>query len=100
MEMVRCMECNAEMDAPVAGYDVCERCDADLNEITEDTMEQAVQTLFENIEFGMVEPEWDIEGKVRSVRNFREAQLLTHNLGIVVTMESGEEFQITIKRSK
>lgn len=74
--------------------------EADFNEITEDTMEQAVQTLFENIAWGTVEPEWGIEGKVRSVRSFREAHLLTHDLGIVVAMESGEEFQIEIKRSK
>lgn len=100
MEMVRCGSCNAEMDAPVAGYDICEQCEADFNGIEEDTMEEAMQVLFENIAWKTVDPEWGIEGEVRSVRNFREAHLLTHNRGVVVTMESGEEFQIEIKRSK
>lgn len=100
MEMVRCMNCNADMDAAEAGYEVCEQCEAEFNEITEDTMEEAVQALFENIAWETVEPGWDMEGKVRSARTFREAHLLTYNRGIVVTMASGEEFQIEIKRSK
>lgn len=99
MEAIRCMNCGAEMDAAEvgAGYEICEVCD---NEITEDTMEEALQALFDNISWGTVEPEWGIEGKVQSARNFREAYLLTSDRGVVVTMESGEEFQITIKRSK
>lgn len=86
-------------DTTTTNHDT-EQFDADFNEIYEDTMEEAVRTLFENIKYGTVEPEWGIEGKVQSVRNFREVGMLTHNLGIVVRMESGEEFQIEIKRSK
>lgn len=70
------------------------------NEIHESMMEEAVQALFENIAYEAVDPEWDIDGKVQSVRSFREAGLLTDNRGIVVKMDGGEEFQITIKRSK
>lgn len=99
MEATRCMNCGTEMDAAEvgAGYEICEVCDMELDE---GTMEEAVQTLFGNIAWGHVDPEWGIEGKVRSVRNFREAHLLTDNRGIVVTMEGGEEFQIQIKRSR
>ncbi len=38
--------------------------------------------------------------EVRSVCSFERAGLLTRNTGIVVRLESGEEFQVTIVRSR
>jgi hypothetical protein len=35
-----------------------------------------------------------------SVKTFREAELLTDNRGVVLTLKSGEEFQIQVVRSK
>ena len=38
--------------------------------------------------------------KVREVRTFEDAGILTRNRGLVVTMTDGIEFQITIVQSK
>jgi hypothetical protein len=37
---------------------------------------------------------------VRSADSFREAGVLTTNLGVVLTMTNGSEFQITIVQSR
>lgn len=41
----------------------------------------------------------DMVGKVDYVRSYEEAGLLTMNKGLVVTLESGDEFQVCIVQS-
>ena len=38
--------------------------------------------------------------RIREVVTFAEADVLTHNRGLVVRMDDGTEFQITIVRSR
>jgi hypothetical protein len=46
--------------------------------------------------------QYDQEGpnEISLIESFAEAGILTHNDGIVVTMDDGAEYQITIQRSR
>jgi hypothetical protein len=57
--------------------------------------EEVLEQLVEDGEYGGF-PELD----GMTVRNFYEAGLMTNNRGLVVTLKSGDQFQLTIVRSK
>ena len=42
----------------------------------------------------------EILGNIRSASTFRDAQVLTTDAGLVVRMQDGSEFQVTVVRSK
>ena len=42
----------------------------------------------------------DDSGEIRNVESFKDADLMTTNDGLVVHMDDGREFQLTIVRSK
>jgi len=46
-----------------------------------------------------VNESFDPDG-IRSVDTYRDAEILTMNDGLVVTMDDGTEFQVTIVRSR
>lgn len=47
----------------------------------------------------LLDDEGDMHGQ-RNVRSFEDSGLLTKNEGLVVRMEDGSEFQVTIVRSR
>jgi hypothetical protein len=62
--------------------------------------DQDIQELIENALFLASEEndeEWE---KVESIRSFDEEGVLTMNKGLVLRMEDGSEFQITIVQSR
>jgi hypothetical protein len=43
--------------------------------------------------------DWDLPG-LKKVRTYSDLGLLTKDIGLVLDFDSGEQFQLTIKRSK
>ena len=71
-------------------------------------VEMALRTFFSEIEW--TDPEdWgpgeqtlveDLGAGIKGVQTYREAGLLTQDAGIVLTLEGGAEFQVTIMQSR
>lgn len=40
------------------------------------------------------------EQKIATIRHFMEANLLSKNMGLVITLQDGSEFQVTIVQTK
>lgn len=63
---------------------------------SEYSIQENLRLLLEDEE--LEDPQTGEEQIVRTVRSFSERGLLTNNSGLVVKMEDGSEFQITIVR--
>lgn len=57
------------------------------------------QELAQAIEIALTDPD-EIDLTVTDVETFEQAGLLTRNAGVVITLNNGQEFQLTIVRSK
>jgi len=42
----------------------------------------------------------DVEDEIRRVETFEEVGMLTNDAGLVITMQDGSEFQVTIVQSR
>lgn len=66
--------------------------------MTEQRFQDCLNTLLEAVSFGNHD-DWD--GKpIDLVRSFSDEGVLTYNKGLIVRMEDGTEFQITIVKSR
>lgn len=64
--------------------------------MNEKTIEDALNLLFSG-ELDLVDTAL---GEVSNIKTYAEAGILTRDSGLVLRMEDGSEFQITIKQSK
>ncbi len=66
--------------------------------MSEQEFSDALEDILDDLNFTWTEGEDVLD--VRRVCSFKERGVLTGDSGIVVTLESGEEFQLTIVQSK
>lgn len=77
-----------------------------MDKITAQDFEEALRGCLLNDDAGMLQmalcevlDDDDAPG-IAQVQNFAEADLLTNDAGVVVTLTDGTQFQLTIQRSK
>ncbi len=58
--------------------------------------ERKIESLFLELEYDDENP---LSGKIASAVSFEDAGILTHNRGVVLRMNDGSEFQLTIVQS-
>jgi hypothetical protein len=69
-------------------------------QMTEEDLQFSLQELIEAWQGPMVSEDGEKESDVERSETFREAGILSNNKGLVVRLEDGSEFQITIVRSR
>lgn len=68
----------------------------DEAQVTEDTMQDALQELI----YGAEDDSYGIGWEEATVRTFDQAGVMTYNKGLVITLPDGSEFQLTIVQSR
>lgn len=67
-----------------------------IGDMTEEDFEEVLEAAMDNF----VDPDPEGEEPFKKVTTFAEAALLTSDRGLVIRLHTGEEFQLTIKRSR
>lgn len=69
-------------------------------QMTEQDVQYSLQELIEAWQGPMVSEDGEKESDVERTETFQEAGMLSNNKGLIVRLEDGSEFQITIVRSR